>query len=48
MDYRDSPAEAAFRGRLRAWRAGQTGKFPTSGDEYWARQGDWHRALHAA
>ena len=48
MDYRDSPAEAAFRGRLRAWLAGQTGKFPTSGDEYRARQGDWHQALHAA
>ena len=48
MDFRDSPEEAAFRDRLRAWLAERVGTFPTSGDEYWAHQGDWHRALHAA
>ena len=48
MDFRDSPEEAAFRDRLRAWLAERAGTFPTSGDEYWAHQGDWHRALHAA
>ncbi|MBC7303331.1 MAG: acyl-CoA dehydrogenase family protein [Nocardia sp.] len=48
MDFRDSPAEAEFRERLRAWLAEQAGKFPTSGDEYWARQGEWHQALYAA
>lgn len=48
MDFRDSPEEAAFRERLRTWLADQVGKFPTSGDEYWARQGEWHQALHSA
>jgi len=48
LDYRDSPAEAAFRDRLRTWLGEQAGNFPTSGDEYWTRQGEWHRALHAA
>lgn len=48
MDYRDSLEEAAFRARLRDWLAEQAGTFPTSGDEYWARQGEWHRALYAA
>jgi alkylation response protein AidB-like acyl-CoA dehydrogenase len=48
LDYRDSPAEAAFRERLRDWLAGQAGTFPTSGDDYWARQGEWHRALYSA
>jgi alkylation response protein AidB-like acyl-CoA dehydrogenase len=48
LDYRDSPEEAVFRGNLRAWLAEQAGVFPTSGDEYWARQGEWHRALYAA
>ena len=38
MDFRDSPEEAAFRERLRGWLAEQKGKFPTSGDEYWARK----------
>lgn len=46
MDFRDSTEEAAFRDRLRTWLIEQKGKFPTSGDEYWARQGDWHRALY--
>ncbi|MEV4208538.1 acyl-CoA dehydrogenase family protein [Nocardia salmonicida] len=48
MDFRDSPEEAAFRERLREWLSGVAGQFPTSGDEYWARQGEWHRALHEA
>ncbi|MFG3293873.1 acyl-CoA dehydrogenase family protein [Streptomyces sp. NPDC048179] len=48
MDFRDAPEEAAFRDRLRTWLAEHAGAFPTSGDAYWARQGDWHRALHAA
>ena len=48
MDFRDSPNEAAFRDRLRGWLAEQKGKFPTSGDEYWAKAGEWHQALYAA
>ncbi|MGK8486471.1 acyl-CoA dehydrogenase family protein [Nocardia asiatica] len=48
MDFRDAPQEAEFRSRLRAWLAENAGRFPTSGDEYWARQGEWHRALYAA
>ncbi|MEU1960095.1 acyl-CoA dehydrogenase family protein [Nocardia sp. NPDC019304] len=48
MDFRDSPQEAEFRARLRTWLAETAGKFPTSGEDYWARQGEWHRALYAA
>jgi hypothetical protein len=48
VDYRDSPEEAAFRDRLRRWLAERSGTFATSGDEYWTRQGEWHRALYAA
>ncbi|MET7475567.1 acyl-CoA dehydrogenase family protein [Streptomyces sp. NPDC005648] len=48
MDFRDAPEEAAFRERLRGWLTERAGAFPTAGDEYWARQGEWHRALHAA
>ncbi|MFD1814591.1 acyl-CoA dehydrogenase family protein [Rhodococcus gannanensis] len=48
MDFRDSPDEAAFRERLRAWLTDNAKKFPTSGDEYWARQGEWHQALYGA
>jgi alkylation response protein AidB-like acyl-CoA dehydrogenase len=48
VDFRDSPQEAAFRERLRSWLTERAGEFPTSGDAYWARQGEWHRALHAA
>ncbi len=47
MDFRDSPEEAAFRDRLRAWLTERAGTFPASGEEYWARQGEWHRALYA-
>ena len=46
MDFRDSPEEAAFRERLRAWLGLHAKEFPTSGDEYWERAGDWHRALY--
>lgn len=48
MDFRDSPEEAAFRERLRAWLVEVAPKFPTSGDEYWTRQGEWHQALYQA
>ena len=48
MDFRDSPDEAAFRDRLRGWLTEQKGKFPTSGDEYWAKAGEWHVALYEA
>ena len=48
MDFRDSPAEAAFRERLRTWLAANADDYPTSGDEYWAKAPEWHRALYAA
>ena len=49
MDYRDSPAEAAFRQRLKTWLKERSREFPpTGGDAYWAGQAAWHRALHAA
>ncbi|WP_106402566.1 acyl-CoA dehydrogenase family protein [Actinocorallia populi] len=48
MDFRDSPEEAAFRERLRSWLAETAGTFPTSGDDYWRRQGEWHQALYSA
>jgi len=50
MDFRDSPAEAEFRARLRAWLAAHNPGLPTSStdDEYWARQAEWHTALYDA
>jgi alkylation response protein AidB-like acyl-CoA dehydrogenase len=48
LDFRDSPEEAVFRARLRAWLAERTETFPASGDDYWARQGEWHQALYTA
>jgi len=50
MDFRDSPEEAQFRQRLRAWIADNNPGLPASStdDEYWARQAEWHTALHAA
>jgi alkylation response protein AidB-like acyl-CoA dehydrogenase len=50
MDFRDSPAEAEFRARLRAWIAANNPGLPASStdDEYWARQAEWHRALYDA
>ncbi|MCA4726431.1 acyl-CoA dehydrogenase family protein [Mycolicibacterium fortuitum] len=48
MDFRDSPEEAAFRDRLRSWLADNAAHFKASGDDYWARMGEWHQALYAA
>jgi alkylation response protein AidB-like acyl-CoA dehydrogenase len=50
MDFRDSPDEAAFRSRLRAWLLDHNPGLPTSStdDEYWARQAEWHIALFDA
>jgi alkylation response protein AidB-like acyl-CoA dehydrogenase len=50
MDFRDSPEEAEFRARLRAWIAGHNPGLPVSStdDEYWARQAEWHTALYDA
>ena len=48
VDYRDTPEEAAFRARIRAWLGDNNPHLPPSStsDEYWERQPDWHRALH--
>ena len=50
MDFRDSPAEAEFRARLRAWLADNNPGLPASStdDEYWARQAEWHTSLYDA
>lgn len=48
MDFRDSADEAAFRSRLRDWLTERACTFPTSGDDYWTWQGEWHRALYEA
>ena len=50
MDFRDSPAEAEFRARLRAWLSENNPGLPSSStdDEYWARQAEWHTALYDA
>jgi alkylation response protein AidB-like acyl-CoA dehydrogenase len=50
LDFRDSPAEAEFRARLRAWIAEHNPGLPASStdDEYWARQAEWHTALYDA
>jgi alkylation response protein AidB-like acyl-CoA dehydrogenase len=50
MDFRDSPAEAEFRTRLRTWLADHNPGLPTSStdDEYWARQAEWHTSLYDA
>jgi len=48
LDFRDSPEEAAFRDRLRSWLADNAASFKASGDDYWARQGEWHQALYGA
>ncbi|HEY6792025.1 MAG TPA: acyl-CoA dehydrogenase family protein [Trebonia sp.] len=48
MDYRDSAAEADFRSRLRGWLAEHAREFVMSGDAYWSRYGEWHRALYDA
>lgn len=46
MDFRDSSQEAAFRERLRSWLSANAGKYSGSGDDYWAGQAQWHRALY--
>ena len=50
MDFGDSPEEAAFRGRLRAWLADNNPGLPASStdDDYWAGQAAWHRSLYEA
>jgi len=50
MDLRDSPEEAAFRARFRAWLADHNPGLPVSStdDAYWARQAEWHTALYDA
>lgn len=50
MDFADSPDEAAFRARLRAWATENNPHLPASStsDEYWAGQPAWHHALFDA
>jgi alkylation response protein AidB-like acyl-CoA dehydrogenase len=50
MDFGDSPEEAAFRQRLRAWLATNNPGLPASStdDAYWAGMADWHRSLYDA
>jgi len=50
MDFSDSPAEAEFRRRFRAWLVANNPRLPASStdDEYWAGQADWHRSLYDA
>ena len=50
MDYRDSPPEADFRNRLRAWLADNNPGLPASStdDAYWQGQAAWHQALFDA
>jgi alkylation response protein AidB-like acyl-CoA dehydrogenase len=48
LDYRDSADEAEFRARLRTWLAGNAKRYALTGDEYWTRYGEWHRALYEA
>jgi alkylation response protein AidB-like acyl-CoA dehydrogenase len=46
LDFRDSSQEAAFRERLRSWLSVHAKAFSGSGDEYWERMAEWHRALY--
>ena len=50
MDFGDSPDEAAFRSRLRAWLRDNDPGLPASStsDDYWAGQAAWHQALYDA
>ena len=47
MDFDDSPQEAEFRARFRAWLVDNNPGLPASStdDEYWAKQAEWHCAL---
>ena len=51
MDFGDSPDEAAFRARLRAWLQRQQPR-PAArrrpSDDYWAGQAAWHQSLYDA
>jgi len=48
MDFADSPEEADFRSRLRAWLADNNPRIGASStsDEYWEAQPAWHRSLY--
>jgi alkylation response protein AidB-like acyl-CoA dehydrogenase len=48
MDFGDSPAEADFRQRLRAWLVDNDPGLPSSStdDEYWAGMAAWHQSLY--
>jgi len=50
MDFGDSPEEASFRARLRAWLRDNNPGLPASStsDDYWAGQAAWHQALYDA
>jgi alkylation response protein AidB-like acyl-CoA dehydrogenase len=50
MDFADSPAEAEFRLRLRAWLEENNPKLPASStdDAYWRGQAAWHQSLYDA
>lgn len=50
MDFADSPAEADFRARLRAWLVDNNPHLPASStsDAYWDGVPAWHRSLYAA
>src|SRR5439155_26579090 len=50
MDFGDSPEEADFRRRLRAWAQHNNPGLPPSStdDAYWAGQAAWHQSLYAA
>ncbi|HEY8059570.1 MAG TPA: acyl-CoA dehydrogenase family protein [Acidimicrobiales bacterium] len=50
MDFGDSPEEAAFRERLRAWLRDNDPGLPASStsDDYWEGQAAWHQALYDA
>ncbi len=50
MDFGDSPAEAEFRQRFRAWLVDNNPGLPASStdDDYWAGQAAWHQSLYDA
>jgi alkylation response protein AidB-like acyl-CoA dehydrogenase len=50
VDFGDSPEEAGFRARLRAWLRDNNPGLPASStsDDYWAGQAAWHTSLYDA
>jgi alkylation response protein AidB-like acyl-CoA dehydrogenase len=50
MDFADSPEEAEFRARLRAWLEHNNPHLPASStdDAYWRGQAPWHQSLYDA